>query len=105
MVSSRLLFPPFILAAALSVGCASIISVSQSDFKPGATKAIGSLRHGVGYLHFATPRLSVMDDLNSKCANGKGEVTGVQTTLRVRDFIVVQEYELEGLGYCISPEK
>lgn len=82
-------------------GCVSIVSVSQSDFKPGAKKAIGSSRSDTGFLHLTVPRLSVMDYLNAKCSEGKGEVTGVQATLTKRDFLIVQLYDLEALGYCI----
>jgi len=93
------------LMISLNVGCVTIVSISQADDKPGSAKAIGSVASGTGFLHLTTPRLSVMDDLNSKCSSAKGEVTCVQATLTKRDFIIVQEYELEALGYCISNAK
>jgi len=91
-----------VLFAVLNAGCVSIVSISQSDFKPGSYKAIGSVRNGTGFLHLTSPRLTVMDDLSAKCSDGKGQVTGVQATLKKRDFIIIQDYELEALGFCIS---
>jgi hypothetical protein len=102
MTKLKILLAASLIGTFSNLGCVSIVSISQADFQPGSSKAIGSVQRERGFLHLTSPRLSVMDDLSSKCSEGKGQVTGVQATLKKRDFIIFQEYELEAIGYCIT---
>jgi hypothetical protein len=98
-------FNPIILAALLAgcvqaYGCVFVQSSAVSD-RAGAGNPISSSASDLGYLHLIAPQgltQTALANLMSNCATGK--VSGVTTELTMRDFFIVQSYNVSVSGTC-----
>jgi hypothetical protein len=79
-------------------GCASIVSVSQSDMKVYQGHAIDAEDHGYGFMELSIPELSTNKSLAKQCP--AGTVTGVETVLTRYDFFFVQRFDLNSTASC-----
>jgi hypothetical protein len=94
-----------ILAALLAVcvqsyGCVFVQSSAIAD-RSGAGNPITANASDLGYLHLVAPQgltQTALSNLLSNCATGK--VSGVTTELSVRDFFIVQSYNVSVSGTC-----
>jgi len=94
-----------ILAALLACcvqayGCVVVESSAISD-RAGAGNPISSSASDLGFLRLVAPQgltQTALANLLSNCASGK--VSGVTTELSMRDFIVVQSYNVSVTGVC-----
>jgi len=94
-----------ILAAMLAVcmqtcGCVFVQSSAIGD-RAGAGNSITGNASDLGYLHLVAPQgltQAALANLLSNCATGK--VSGVTTELSVRDFFIVQSYNVSVSGTC-----
>ena len=94
-----------ILAAVLAgclpaYGCVFVQSSAVSD-RGGAGNPISANASDLGYLHLVAPQgltQTALANLLSNCATGK--VSGVTTELGVRDFFIVQSYNVSVSGTC-----
>jgi hypothetical protein len=93
--------PVLLLAACVtSSGCVFLQSSSVSD-RGGAGAAITANASDIGILHLTAPNgltQTALANLLGNCATGK--VSGVATELSVRDFFVVQSYNVSVSGTC-----
>jgi len=81
-------------------GCVFVQSSSISD-RGGQGNSIGANASDLGYLHLVAPQgltQTALSNLLSNCATGK--VSGVTTELTMRDFFVVQSYNVSVTGTC-----
>ena len=81
-------------------GCVFVQSSSVSD-RGGAGNPISASASDLGYLHLIAPQgltQAALANLLSNCATGK--VSGVTTELTMRDFFVVQSYNVSVSGTC-----
>jgi hypothetical protein len=85
------------LLSALS-SCQTIVSISQSDIDVKKGTGISVSDSQMGFFNLSTPHLSVDQKLANSCPGG--HVTGVETTLLKREFIVVQTYDLHAKASC-----
>jgi len=94
-----------ILAALLAgcvqaYGCVFVRSSAISD-RAGAGNPISSNASDLGYLYLIAPQAltqTALANLLSNCATGK--VSGVTTELSMRDFFIVQSYNVSVSGTC-----
>lgn len=94
-----------ILAALLAgcaqaYGCVFVQSSSVSD-RGGAGNPISANASDLGYVHLVAPQgltQTALANLLSNCATGK--VSGVTTELTMRDFFIVQSYNVAVSGTC-----
>ena len=95
-----------IILAALLAGCAQIygcvfVQSSAIADRSGAGNPITANASDLGYLHLVAPQgltQTALSNLLSNCATGK--VSGVTTELSVRDFFIVQSYNVSVSGTC-----
>ena len=81
-------------------GCVFVQSSAISD-RAGAGNPISSSASDLGFLHLVAPQgltQTALSNLLSNCATGK--VSGVTTELSVRDFFIVQSYNVSVSGIC-----
>ena len=85
---------------AQTYGCVFVQSSAIAD-RSGAGNPISANASDLGYLHLVAPQgltQTALSNLLSDCATGK--VSGVTTELSVRDFFVVQSYNVSVTGTC-----
>ena len=95
----------FLMAALLAgcvqtYGCVFVQSSAISD-RGGAGNAITANASDLGYIHLVAPQgltQTALANLLSNCATGK--VSGVTTELQIRDFFLVQSYNVSVSGTC-----
>ena len=95
-----------ILVAAIFAGCAQtcgcvFVQSSAIADRAGAGNPIIANASDLGYLHLVAPQgltQTALSNLLSNCATGK--VSGVTTELTVRDFFIVQSYNVAVSGTC-----
>ena len=95
-----------IVVAALIAGCAQaygcvFIQTSTISDKGGPGNPISASASDLGYLHLVAPQgltQTALANLLSNCATGK--VSGVTTELTMRDFLIVQSYNVAVTGTC-----
>lgn len=95
-----------ILLAALLAGCVQaagcvFIQSSTISERAGAGNPISANASDLGFLHLIAPQgltQTALSNLLSNCATGK--VSGVTTELTVRDFFIVQSYNVSVSGTC-----
>ena len=98
--------PNSIILAALVAGCAQtygcvFVQSSAIADRSGAGNPITANASDLGFLHLVAPQgltQTALANLLSNCATGK--VSGVTTELSVRDFFVVQSYNVAVSGTC-----
>ncbi len=81
-------------------GCVFVQSSAVSD-RAGLGNPISASASDLGYLHLIAPQgltQTALANLLSNCATGK--VSGVTTELTMRDFIIVQSYNVSVSGTC-----
>src|SRR5712675_874343 len=89
-----------ILVAALLAGCVQVygcvfVQSSAISDRAGAGNPITASASDLGYLHLVAPQgltQTALANLLSSCATGK--VSGVTTELQMRDFFIVQSYNV-----------
>lgn len=81
--------------------CQTIVSVSMSDMdvKKGVEIEAFDSRHGL--LNLLTPRFHLNEMLAKKCPGGS--VSGVQTSLLKREFVLFQIYDIQASASCQNP--
>jgi hypothetical protein len=87
-------------ACAQTYGCVFVQSSAVSD-RAGAGNPISANASDLGYLHLVAPQgltQTALANLLSNCATGK--VSGVTTELSVREFLIVQSYNVSVSGTC-----
>ena len=85
---------------ALACGCVFVQSSAIAD-RSGAGNPITANASDLGYLHLVAPQgltQTAQSDLLGQCATGK--VSGVTTELTMRDFLLVQSYNVQVTGTC-----
>jgi len=95
-----------IILAAMLAGCAQaygcvFIQTSAISDKAGAGNPISASAGDLGYLHLVAPQgltQTALANLLSNCATGR--VSGVTTELTMRDFLLVQSYNVSVTGTC-----
>jgi hypothetical protein len=95
-----------IILAAVLAGCAQaygcvFIQTSAISDKGGPGNPISASASDLGYLHLIAPQgltQTALANLLSNCATGK--VSGVTTELTMRDFLIVQSYNVAVTGTC-----
>ena len=94
----------FVAAALAAIvqlcGCIFVQSSAISD-RGGAGNPIAASASDLGYLHLIAPQgltQTALSNLLSNCATGK--VSGVTTELTMRDFFIVQSYNVSVTGTC-----
>jgi hypothetical protein len=81
-------------------GCVFVQSSSVSE-RGGQGNPISASASDLGYLHLVAPQgltQTALSNLLSNCATGK--VSGVTTELTMRDFFIVQSYNVSVTGTC-----
>jgi hypothetical protein len=81
-------------------GCVFVQSSAIAD-RGGAGNPISANASDLGYLHLVAPQgltQTALSNLLSNCATGK--VSGVTTELQMRDFFIVQSYNVSVSGTC-----
>ena len=87
-------------ASAQTYGCVFVQSSAIAD-RVGAGNPISANASDLGYLHLVAPQgltQTAFSNLLSNCATGK--VSGVTTELQMRDFFLVQSYNVSVSGIC-----
>jgi hypothetical protein len=95
-----ILVAAMLAACAEAYGCVFVQSSAVSD-RAGAGNPISANASDLGYLHLVAPQgltQTALANLLSNCATGK--VSGVTTELSVRDFFIVQSYNVSVSGTC-----
>lgn len=82
-------------------GCQTIVSSSHSDMVVKKGQTVKAYDNRTGILNLTTPDLTVSETLAGKCPGGI--ITGVESILRKRDFLIVQFYDLDVTGSCQNP--
>ena len=85
---------------AQTYGCVFVQSSAIAD-RSGAGNPITANASDLAYLHLVAPQgltQTALSNLLSDCATGK--VSGVTTELSVRDFFIVQSYNVSVSGTC-----
>jgi hypothetical protein len=90
-----------LLAGCVAIcGCVFVQSSAVSD-RGGAGNPISANASDLGYLHLIAPQgltQTALANLLSNCATGK--VSGVTTELSLREFFIVQSYNVSVSGTC-----
>ena len=97
---NSILLGALLSGCALAYGCVFVQSSAIAD-RSGAGNPITANASDLGYLHLVAPQTltqTALANLLSNCATGK--VSGVTTELSVRDFFVVQSYNVSVSGTC-----
>ena len=97
---NSILVAAIVAGCALTYGCVFVQSSAISD-RSGAGNPISGNASDLGYLHLVAPQgltQTALSNLLSNCATGK--VSGVTTELQVRDFFIVQSYNVSVTGTC-----
>ena len=97
---NSILVAAMLAGCALTYGCVFVQSSAISD-RSGAGNPISANASDLGYLHLIAPQgltQTALSNLLSNCATGK--VSGVTTELQVRDFFIVQSYNVSVSGTC-----
>jgi hypothetical protein len=97
---NSILVPAILAGCALTYGCVFVQSSAIAD-RSGAGNPISANASDLGYLHLIAPQgltQTALSNLLSNCATGK--VSGVTTELQVRDFFIVQSYNVSVTGTC-----
>jgi hypothetical protein len=97
---NSILLGAMLAGCALAYGCVWVQSSAIAD-RSGAGDPITANASDLGYLHLVAPQgltQTALANLLSNCATGK--VSGVTTELSVRDFFVVQSYNVSVTGTC-----
>jgi len=87
-------------AFAQTYGCVFVQSSAIAD-RVGGGNPISANASDLGYLHLVAPQgltQTAFSNLLSNCATGK--VSGVTTELQMRDFFLVQSYNVSVSGIC-----
>lgn len=79
-------------------GCQTIVSISQSEIRVHKGKQIVANDETYNILNFLEPQISIKSLLAKQCPGGL--VTGVETVLRKREFIILQKYNLSASASC-----
>lgn len=95
-------FQDTLLASLLyfSCGCTSLQSISVSDYIPSSgEKLIKSSVNAVSWFRLSSPNLSqnVLENLKIEC---RKSLSGIQSTLTLRDFLFIQLYTVDVDAYC-----
>jgi hypothetical protein len=97
---NSILVAAIVAGCAQSYGCIFVQSSAIAD-RSGAGNPINASASDLGYLHLVAPQgltQTALANLLSNCATGK--VSGVTTELSVRDFFLVQSYNVSVTGTC-----
>ena len=97
---NSILVAAMLAGCALTYGCVFVQSSAIAD-RSGAGNPISANASDLGYLHLVAPQgltQTALSNLLSNCATGK--VSGVTTELQVRDFFLVQSYNVSVTGTC-----
>lgn len=97
---NSILVAAMLAACAQTYGCVFVQSSAVSD-RAGAGNPISANASDLGYLHLVAPQgltQTALANLLSNCATGK--VSGVTTELSVREFLIVQSYNVSVSGTC-----
>ena len=97
---NSILVAAMLAGCALTYGCVFVQSSAIAD-RSGAGNPISANASDLGYLHLVAPQgltQTALSNLLSNCATGK--VSGVTTELSVRDFFIVQSYNVSVSGTC-----
>ena len=97
---NSILVAAMLAGCALTYGCVFVQSSAIAD-RSGAGNPISANASDLGYLHLVAPQgltQTALSNLLSNCATGK--VSGVTTELQVRDFFIVQSYNVSVTGTC-----
>jgi hypothetical protein len=92
-----------VVVASLSLilcGCIFVQSSAISD-RGGQGNPVSASASDLGYLHLVAPQgltQTALSNLLGNCATGK--VSGVTTELTMRDFLIVQSYNVAVSGTC-----
>jgi hypothetical protein len=79
-------------------GCIYISSISVSGVSPVAQTMISSKADAVGILHLTAPPPSDLEDKVVADLKSKGATKNIRVRLEMRDFWVVQLFEVNGQG-------
>jgi hypothetical protein len=96
----RIVLAALLAGCAQSYGCVFIQTSTISD-KGGPGNPISASASDLGYLHLIAPQgltQTALANLLSNCATGR--VSGVTTELTMRDFLIVQSYNVSVSGTC-----
>jgi hypothetical protein len=97
---NSILLGALLAGCAQAYGCVFVQSSAIAD-RSGAGNPITASASDLGYLHLVAPQTltqTALANLLSNCATGK--VSGVTTELSVRDFFIVQSYNVSVSGTC-----
>ena len=97
---NSVLVAAILAACAQTYGCVFVQSSAISN-RTGAGNPISGNASDLGYLHLVAPQgltQTAFSNLLSNCATGK--VSGVTTELQMRDFFIVQSYNVSVSGTC-----
>jgi hypothetical protein len=79
-------------------GCIYLSSISVSGVSPVAQTVISSKADGIGILRLTVPSASDLEDKVVADLKSKGATKNIRVRLEMRDFFVVQLYEVNGQG-------
>ena len=97
---NSILLGALLAGCGLAYGCVFVQSSAIAD-RAGAGNPITANASDLGYLHLVAPQgltQTALANLLSNCATGK--VSGVTTELQMRDFFLVQSYNVSVSGTC-----
>jgi hypothetical protein len=97
---NSILVAAMLAGCTLTYGCVFVQSSAIAD-RSGGGNPISANASDLGYLHLVAPQgltQTALSNLLSNCATGK--VSGVTTELQVRDFFIVQSYNVSVTGTC-----
>jgi hypothetical protein len=77
--------------------CASLVSRSISHMEKGTWHRVIASSEGYGYLMLTLPTLDSASRLRAQCM---GDVTGVVTTVRMRNWFLIQHFEETAEAWC-----
>jgi hypothetical protein len=101
MKQLNLIILAVLLAGAVQAYGCIFVQTSSISSKIGPGNPISGSASDLGYLHLIAPQgltQTAQSNLMSNCASGK--VSGVTTELSMRDFLVVQSYNVSVSGTC-----
>ena len=87
-----------ILASVALSSCIYLSSISVSDLHPSAQTVFTSNAQGMGILHLTAPTTSELEDKVVGDLKSKGATKNIRVRLQMRDFFIVQMYEVIGHG-------
>lgn len=89
----------FIVFCLCNSGCVLMTSVSVSEIHPNNSGLVKARVSDYGFLHIdLPPTLNIQPELRKQCPNGT--INGIQTTLSMREFLLLQYYTITATGYC-----